>query len=62
MDIASVLGMRPGNGVAPYSISKAGLIQMMKLLALEWALNGIRVNALCPGYIGSCSRPMLDAG
>jgi hypothetical protein len=35
------------------SVSKAGLIQMTKLLALEWARYGIRVNALCPGYIGT---------
>jgi len=53
VNIASVLGLHPGNGVAPYSISKAGLIQMTKLLALEWARYGIRVNALCPGYIGT---------
>lgn len=53
VNIASVLGLHPGNGVTPYSISKAGLIQMTKLLALEWARYGIRVNALCPGYVGT---------
>ena len=53
VNVASILGLRPGTGVAPYSISKAGLIQMTKSLALEWARFGIRVNALCPGYIGT---------
>jgi NAD(P)-dependent dehydrogenase (short-subunit alcohol dehydrogenase family) len=34
----------------PYAVSKAGLIQMTKALALEWARYGIRVNAIAPGY------------
>lgn len=53
VNVASVLGLRPGAGVAPYSISKAALVQMTKLLALEWARYSIRVNALCPGYIAT---------
>lgn len=50
INIASVLGERVANGVAPYAISKAGVIQMTKALALEWARHGVRVNALAPGY------------
>lgn len=51
VNIASILGERVAGRVAPYAISKAGLIQMTKALALEWARHKIRVNALAPGYI-----------
>ena len=51
VNIASVLGLRVSKGVVPYAVSKAGLIQMTKALALEWARHGIRVNALAPGYV-----------
>ncbi|MDZ7603264.1 MAG: glucose 1-dehydrogenase [Hoeflea sp.] len=51
VNVASILGLRTGAGVSAYSTSKAGLIQLTKALALEWARYDIRVNALCPGYI-----------
>jgi NAD(P)-dependent dehydrogenase (short-subunit alcohol dehydrogenase family) len=53
VNIASILGVRVAGAVALYAISKAGVIQMTKALALEWARYGIRVNSLAPGYFAT---------
>src|ERR1700730_690210 len=51
VNIASVLGQSVMKFLSPYTISKAGIIQATKAMALELAGNRIRVNALAPGYI-----------
>ncbi|SNX28807.1 hypothetical protein SAMN06295945_1155 [Polynucleobacter meluiroseus] len=51
INIASILGERVTAGAAPYVISKAGMIQCTKVMALEFARHQIRVNALLPGYV-----------
>ncbi|QTL03172.1 SDR family oxidoreductase [Aquabacter sp. L1I39] len=49
--VASILGERIAGQVSAYCASKAGLIQLTRSMALEWARHGIRANALCPGYV-----------
>lgn len=51
VNIASILGLRVAGGVAAYAASKAAVVHLTQALALEWARHGIRVNALCPGYV-----------
>jgi NAD(P)-dependent dehydrogenase (short-subunit alcohol dehydrogenase family) len=51
VNVASVLGFRVMKFLSPYTISKAGIVQATKAMALEWAGNRIRVNAIAPGYI-----------
>ena len=51
VNIGSILGLRTIGQVAPYNASKAGLIHLTQVLAMEWARYRIRVNAICPGYI-----------
>jgi NAD(P)-dependent dehydrogenase (short-subunit alcohol dehydrogenase family) len=51
INVASILGERQISGVAPYAISKAGVLQATKTMALELARYQIRVNAILPGYV-----------
>jgi NAD(P)-dependent dehydrogenase (short-subunit alcohol dehydrogenase family) len=51
LNIASITGLRVAGSLAAYAASKAALVSLTQSMALEWARHGIRVNALCPGYI-----------
>jgi NAD(P)-dependent dehydrogenase (short-subunit alcohol dehydrogenase family) len=51
INIASILGHVGAENVAPYAAAKAALLQLTKVLALEEAPHGIRVNAIAPGYM-----------
>lgn len=56
VNVASVDGLVGEGGVAPYSAAKAGVVNLTRATALDWARHGIRVNAVCPGMTDT---PML---
>jgi NAD(P)-dependent dehydrogenase (short-subunit alcohol dehydrogenase family) len=51
INIASVAGLRPGTGMGIYSISKAAVIMLTQVLAVELGPANIQVNAIAPGVI-----------
>jgi NAD(P)-dependent dehydrogenase (short-subunit alcohol dehydrogenase family) len=58
VNIASMLSFFGGPRVPAYSASKGGVVQLTKALAVAWAGDGVRVNAVAPGWI----RTALTAG
>lgn len=50
INVASLLSFQGGIRVASYTASKSGVAGLTRLLANEWAPNGINVNAIAPGY------------
>ena len=51
INMASVGGLRPGGQQGIYSVSKAGMIMLTRVMAREWGEYNIRVNAIAPGVI-----------
>jgi dehydrogenase/reductase SDR family protein 4 len=51
INISSVGGVSPEHLLGLYSVSKAALISLTKVMAKEWGSAGIRANAICPGLI-----------
>ena len=51
INIASMAGLKVLPQIGAYCMSKAAVVQMTRVMALEWGRFGINVNALCPGYI-----------
>jgi NAD(P)-dependent dehydrogenase (short-subunit alcohol dehydrogenase family) len=59
--MSSLAGKRGGPGITAYSASKAAVIGMANSFALELAPYGIRVNAVCPGWIDTpFNKPIID--
>jgi 2-dehydro-3-deoxy-D-gluconate 5-dehydrogenase len=61
VNIASLLSFQGGIRVASYTASKHGVAGLTKLLANEWAGQGINVNAIAPGYIETSNTAALRA-
>ena len=53
VNIASLLAFQGGITVPAYAASKGGVAQLTKALANEWAVRGVNVNAIAPGYIST---------
>ena len=59
--IASVLSFQGGINVSSYAAAKAGVANLARALANEWAALGIRVNAVAPGYLDTDQTAPLRA-
>ena len=51
LNISSIGGISPEPNLGIYSVSKAAIISLTQVLAKEWGKDGIRANAICPGFI-----------
>jgi NAD(P)-dependent dehydrogenase (short-subunit alcohol dehydrogenase family) len=51
VNVASVAGMQGVADRSAYNASKHGLIGLTRTLAVEWGAKGVRVNAVCPGWV-----------
>ena len=61
INIASMLSFQGGIRVPSYTASKSGIAGLTKLLANEWAVSGINVNAIAPGYFATNNTAALQA-
>jgi NAD(P)-dependent dehydrogenase (short-subunit alcohol dehydrogenase family) len=68
VNVSSMNGTVPFPERLAYCVSKAGVNMMTKVMAIEWAARGVRVNAIAPGYVetdfirGLSAKGILDLG
>ena len=61
INLGSTLSVIALPGRAPYASSKAGVLNLSRVLALEWAGTGVTVNTICPGpFATEMNRQLLD--
>jgi len=60
INLGSILSVVGISGRVPYASSKAGVLGLTRVLALEWAKRGVTVNAICPGpFATDMNRQLL---
>jgi len=59
INVASIAGLRPSPGMGAYSVSKAALIMLTQVLAMELGHANIQINAIAPGVIKTRFSQML---
>ncbi|MBB4095881.1 SDR family oxidoreductase [Ochrobactrum pecoris] len=57
VNIASINGIAGLTGADAYTASKGGIVALTRVLALDWAKKGVRVNCICPGAVAT---PMIE--
>jgi NAD(P)-dependent dehydrogenase (short-subunit alcohol dehydrogenase family) len=63
VNLASVEGLEGGEAMSAYNASKGGVVLLTRNLALDYGVHGIRVNAVCPGFIRTpMTAPLADPG
>ncbi|MGH9308834.1 MAG: SDR family NAD(P)-dependent oxidoreductase [Vicinamibacterales bacterium] len=61
VNMGSILSVIAIPGRAPYASAKAGVLNLTRVLALEWAGTGVTVNAICPGpFATDMNKQLLD--
>ncbi len=59
--MSSIASLRGNGAINAYSLSKAGVSQLARNLAVEWGPKNVRVNAIAPGFIATeLSKPLLE--